>query len=98
MNQMRGRGETVTPALVERAYARLMGEREIRGNLAALRQLGAQVFYFPVDVRNPEAFGSFLDEIYSSFGRLDGVIHGAGVIEDKLVQDKTPESFDRVFD
>jgi NAD(P)-dependent dehydrogenase (short-subunit alcohol dehydrogenase family) len=25
------------------------------------------------------------------------VIHGAGVIEDKLLRDKTPESFDRVF-
>ena len=98
MNQMRSRGETVTPALVERAYARLVGEREIRGNLTALRQLGAKVSYHPVDVRDAEAFVSFIDHIYSSFGRLDGVIHGAGVIEDKLVQDKTPESFDRVFD
>ena len=25
------------------------------------------------------------------------MIHGAGVIEDKLLRDKTPESFDRVF-
>ena len=98
MNQMRGRGETVTPALVERAYARLMGEREIRANLTALRKLGAKVSYHPVDVRDEKAFGSFIDDIYSSFGRLDGVIHGAGVIEDKLVLDKTPESFDRVFD
>lgn len=98
MNQMRGRGETVTPALVERAYARLMGEREIRGNLTALRRLGARVSYYSVDVRDAEVFGSFIDDLYSSFGRLDGVIHGAGVIEDKLLQDKTPESFDRVFD
>ena len=36
--------------------------------------------------------------VYRDHGRLDGVIHGAGVIEDKLVEDKTPESFDRVFD
>jgi hypothetical protein len=56
------------------------------------------VHYYPVDVRDYEAFGSLIDRIYSSFGRLDGVIHGAGVIEDRLIQDKTPESFDRVFD
>ena len=29
--------------------------------------------------------------------RIDGVIHGAGVIQDKLIRDKTPESYDRVF-
>jgi NAD(P)-dependent dehydrogenase (short-subunit alcohol dehydrogenase family)/acyl carrier protein len=98
MDQMRARGETVTPALVERAYAKLTAEREIRANLAAARELGAQVQYYSVDVRDANAFGSLIDGIYTSFGRLDGVIHGAGVIEDKLIEDKTPESFDRVFD
>jgi NAD(P)-dependent dehydrogenase (short-subunit alcohol dehydrogenase family) len=98
MDQLRASGETVTPALVERAYARLTAEREIRSNLAALRQLGAEVHYHSVDVRDAEAFGGLIDGIYTSFGRLDGVIHGAGVIEDKLIRDKVPDSFDRVFD
>jgi NAD(P)-dependent dehydrogenase (short-subunit alcohol dehydrogenase family) len=40
---------------------------------------------------------ALIDEIYQSFGRLDGVIHGAGIIEDKLVKDKTLDSFDRVL-
>jgi malonyl CoA-acyl carrier protein transacylase/NAD(P)-dependent dehydrogenase (short-subunit alcohol dehydrogenase family)/acyl carrier protein len=96
--RMRARGEAVTPALVERAYARLTAEREIRATLNSLRQIGAKVHYSAVDVRDRQAFGTFIDGIYSSFGRLDGVIHGAGVIEDKLIQDKTSESFDRVFD
>ena len=39
-----------------------------------------------------------IDDVYRTHGRLDGVIHGAGIIEDKLVEEKTPESFDRVFD
>jgi len=49
-------------------------------------------------VRDGEAFGAVLDEIYRERGRIDGVIHGAGVIEDKLLLHKTPDSFDRVFD
>jgi NAD(P)-dependent dehydrogenase (short-subunit alcohol dehydrogenase family) len=49
-------------------------------------------------VRDEKAFGTLIDQIYSTYGRLDGVIHGAGVIEDKLIKDKTIESFDRVFD
>ena len=30
-------------------------------------------------------------------GRLDGLVHGAGTIEDKLLRDKDPASFARVF-
>jgi hypothetical protein len=48
-------------------------------------------------MRDGEAFGALIDDVYARHGRIDGVVHGAGVIEDKLVKDKTPESFDRVF-
>jgi len=48
-------------------------------------------------VRNEHAFGNLIDDIYRSYGRLDGVIHGAGIIEDKLITDKASESFDRVL-
>lgn len=98
MESMRRSGDHVTPARVEQAYARLMSEREIRRNLNDLQKLGGVVHYEATDVRDAEAFGSFIDGIYERFGRLDGVIHAAGVIEDKLVLDKTAESFDRVFD
>ena len=48
-------------------------------------------------VSDAAAFGALLDELNSA-GGITGVIHGAGVIEDKLLRDKTPESFDRVFE
>ena len=35
--------------------------------------------------------------IYQEHGRIDAVIHGAGIIEDKLLMDKTAESFHRGF-
>jgi hypothetical protein len=58
---------------------------------------GATVKYYSVNVRDEQAFGNLIEEVYRSYGRLDGVIHGAGIIEDKLVADKTHESFDRVY-
>ena len=36
-------------------------------------------------------------DVYARHGRLDGVVHGAGVIEDRYLRDKTAESFDRVY-
>jgi len=84
------------PASIEAAYKRLLKDREIRANLAAIRSAGSVVEYRSVDVRDSQAFGALLDELKAG-GGIAGVIHGAGVIEDKLLRDKTPESFDRVF-
>lgn len=91
-------GEKITPAKVEAAYARLMRERETRENLAAMRAAGSTVEYHAVDVSDAQEFGALIDELYRRYGRIDGVIHGAGVIEDKLIRDKTLESFRRVCD
>jgi acyl transferase domain-containing protein/short-subunit dehydrogenase len=97
-NQIAGvRGKAAFPE-IEAEYRRLCREREIRATLSALHAAGARGVYMQADVRNERSFGEVLDRIYSEFGRLDGVVYGAGTIEDKRVEDKTPESFDRVFD
>ena len=62
-----------------------------------MRRFGAHVEYRQADVLDDRAFGAVIDETYRTHGRLDGVIHGAGVIEDALVENKTADSFERVF-
>ncbi|MCK6502403.1 SDR family NAD(P)-dependent oxidoreductase, partial [Myxococcota bacterium] len=86
------------PREIEATCDRLLAEREIAANLEALRAAGAQVRYHALDVRDEEAFGGLIDALYQEHGRLDGVVHAAGVLEDRLLVHKTPESFDRVFD
>jgi NAD(P)-dependent dehydrogenase (short-subunit alcohol dehydrogenase family) len=95
---MRATGQAVTPREVESAYQRTLHARAIRRNLAHMREAGARVHYYQADVRDPEALATLLDTIYATHGRLDAVIHGAGVIEDRLFLDKKSDSFDRVFD
>jgi NAD(P)-dependent dehydrogenase (short-subunit alcohol dehydrogenase family) len=82
-----------TPAIIEARVARVLADREIRATLAAL---GDRASYHAVDVRTPE-LATLIDEIYARRGRIDAVIHGAGILEDKLIRHKTPESFERVF-
>jgi NAD(P)-dependent dehydrogenase (short-subunit alcohol dehydrogenase family) len=86
------------PAEIEAEFARLVAAREVRATLAALRDAGAAATYHQADVRDRAAFGALIEALYERHGRLDGVIHGAGVIEDKLARDKTAESFARVFE
>jgi acyl transferase domain-containing protein/NAD(P)H-dependent flavin oxidoreductase YrpB (nitropropane dioxygenase family)/NAD(P)-dependent dehydrogenase (short-subunit alcohol dehydrogenase family) len=92
------RGEHERPAEIEAATARALADREIRTTLAAVAEHAAFVGYRSLDVRDTAALAAALDEVRHERGRLDGVIHAAGVREDKLIRDKTPESFARVFD
>ena len=91
-------GKLLTPVQVENKIKALQSERETRSNLGMLRQAGVKVEYHSVDVRNADEFGQLINQIYQQYGRLDAVIHGSGVIEDKLLKDKSLDSFDRVFD
>ena len=97
IERIRRRNGQAAPAQVEEAYRRLLSDREIRGTLADLEGTGARVRYFQADVRDETEFGALIEDVYNSYGRLDGVIHGAGIIEDKLVKDKSADSFDRVL-
>jgi len=91
-------GSPATPARVEPAYRRLLADREMRANLLAMTEAGAHVHYHQVDVRDAEQLTQLIDDVYAWHGRIDGVIHGAGIIQDKLVEDKTTDSFDQVLD
>lgn len=98
MERMRAGGVRITPVLVDGALAQLCKEREIRANLAALRAAGCELEYHSIDVRDRDAFAALIDDIYLRLGRIDGVLHGAGIISDKLIVSKPLDAFDAVFD
>jgi acyl transferase domain-containing protein/NAD(P)H-dependent flavin oxidoreductase YrpB (nitropropane dioxygenase family)/NAD(P)-dependent dehydrogenase (short-subunit alcohol dehydrogenase family) len=93
----RTRGLRRTPGAIESELRRILVQREIDASLSRLRGSGARVDYHACDVSDA-AFGGLVEGIYAAHGQINLVLHGAGIIEDKLLKDKTPESFDRVFD
>ena len=92
------RDKNATPAQVEKAYKRYLANREISDNLKDLRSTGASVYYYSVDVRKYDAVEVIIDDIRQEHGPVSGIIHGAGVLEDRLIIDKTAEQFERVYD
>ncbi len=85
------------PAEIERTVSATLAAREVAGTLEKLRELGARPTYHALDVRDGEALSRLLKDIHAEHGRLDGVLYAAGIIEDKAIADKDPESFARVF-
>ncbi|MGH3694198.1 MAG: SDR family oxidoreductase [Pseudonocardiaceae bacterium] len=86
------------PAEIEAACSQILAQREIRATLAELAGVAGSVRYSAVDVRDPVAVSALVEGVYRRHGRLDGIVHGAGVLADRLLADKTPEGFARVWE
>ncbi|MCO4746692.1 MAG: SDR family NAD(P)-dependent oxidoreductase [Proteobacteria bacterium] len=86
------------PAEIEKRVGKLYSQRVMRETFAYIRGAGAKLEYVAVDVRDADAVAAVVARVQRDYGRLDVVVHGAGVLEDKLLRDKTEESFLRVVD
>jgi NAD(P)-dependent dehydrogenase (short-subunit alcohol dehydrogenase family) len=91
-------GVNVSPAEVGAQVARILAGREARETLELLDAAGAGARYFALDVRDRQALDKALSDVRQEWGPITGVIHGAGVLADKTIADKTSDQFDRVFD
>ena len=61
----------------------ILAARETLDNIADFRSNGASVEYCAVDVADEAAMADMMAKLYKKYGRIDGIVHGAGVIEDK---------------
>ncbi|TDB91979.1 SDR family NAD(P)-dependent oxidoreductase, partial [Micromonospora fluostatini] len=87
-----------SPAEIDRTARQILAAREVTATMAELTELGGEVRYHSLDVRDAEATRRLLAGIHAEHGRIDGLVYAAGIIEDKLIAEKDPASFTRVFD
>jgi len=90
-------GRLVTPAELGRAARAIMAAREVRRTIELIGRAGGQARYLPVDVTDAAAVTRALDEVRREVGPITGVVHGAGVLADRRIVDKTDTQFDTVF-
>jgi polyketide synthase PksN len=62
-----------------------------------LEELGARALYKQADISNKEATAALLREIINDEGKLDGIIHSAGINQDNFIIKKTEEEFLKVL-
>ena len=70
---------------------------ECEAQLEDLRRMGAEVLYISTDVSKSEDVRGMLDRVKSRFGRINGIVHSAGVLRDSFLRKKTPEEMEAVF-
>jgi malonyl CoA-acyl carrier protein transacylase len=69
---------------------------EIAQTLADLHSSGIEATYYTCDVTDPKAVGDCLGEVVKRYGKIDGIIHGAGVLRDGFLGQMAPEDFSMV--
>lgn len=93
---MQSRGEKPTPALVNKTMNSVLSQREITDTLRAIQQAGGQATYVSADITDGSAVKTAIQNA-QSFGKVTGIIHGAGNLADKLIENKTEADFEYVY-
>ncbi|WP_025365241.1 SDR family NAD(P)-dependent oxidoreductase [Paenibacillus polymyxa] len=79
----------------------LVGRSMLRGHIKArieeIEALGARVVFRQADVDDNRAVEDLVRDIREEFGKLDGIIHAAGVTSDNFMIKKTEEELQKVL-
>ncbi len=86
-----------SPAALRKDVAAILAAREARATLAAVEASGGHAVYVPVDVTDVAAVAAALAPIRAQWGPITGLVHGAGVIHDRRVKEKTDAQWDAVW-
>ncbi|MBU1082490.1 MAG: SDR family NAD(P)-dependent oxidoreductase, partial [Spirochaetes bacterium] len=87
----------ISPKEIEQEYRGILSNREVRRNIERINMAGGQAFYYSADIRDRKAMVKLLADIKENHGEIRGLIHGAGVLADKKIENKRDDEFEMVF-
>lgn len=78
---------------LKKRYEHYRNAREIQQTLTGLSEMAENVEYLPVDITDPQALDHVIQSIAEKYGKVDLVIHGAGIQVSKSTARKKVEEF-----
>jgi acyl transferase domain-containing protein/acyl carrier protein/NAD(P)-dependent dehydrogenase (short-subunit alcohol dehydrogenase family) len=96
--RIQARGERATPALVEKELAALERAQAAVTAIEAVRAAGGTSHYFSVNLTDAAAVANVISQIRARSGRIDVLLHAAGMERSHFLPDKDPKEFDLIFD
>ena len=96
--RIQARGVRATPALVEKELAVLERAQAALSAIEAVRAAGGTAHYFSLNLTDSEAVARVIKQVRERSGRIDVLLHAAGMERSHFLPDKEPREFDLVFD
>lgn len=97
MAMLTTQGEKATPAKIQKEFVALQSRRTIENTLNAITEAGGQAIYCSADVTDRSGLSSQLKIITRQTGAITAILHGAGNLADKLIEQKTERDFETVY-
>ena len=96
--RIQARGERATPALVEKELAALERAHAALSAINAVKAAGGTPRYFSVNLADADGISKVIAEVKKNSGRVDVLLHAAGLERSHFLPDKDQREFDLVFD
>jgi NAD(P)-dependent dehydrogenase (short-subunit alcohol dehydrogenase family) len=90
-------GEKATPAKIQKEFNALQSRRTIEGTLNAIREAGGQAIYCNADVTDRTELTKQIEGLTRQTGPITAILHGAGNLADKRIEQKTERDFETVY-
>ncbi|MFN8080912.1 MAG: SDR family NAD(P)-dependent oxidoreductase [Kineosporiaceae bacterium] len=91
-------GERPTPVAIEKELARIERRAAALAAVQAVEAAGGRVRYHSVNLTDADAVVSVMRAVQAESGRVDLLLHAAGLEISRTMPDKQPAEFDLVFD
>ena len=95
-----GFGQAATRLLLTSGAKLVLADINTQGLAASLREAttaGVDAIEFPLDVSSPEQAKAVVAKAVEKYGRVDGMLHFAGVIDTHSIEDTTVAHWNRVI-
>jgi len=89
-------GEKAVPSKIQKIFSSIRSSQEIQETLQAVEQAGGKAEYLCVDVADADLAQRLRGSV-DRLGPVTGIIHGAGTLQDKLIEKKTESDFETVY-
>ncbi len=97
MEHLLAQGEKATPVTIQQMIKPVLSNREISGTIQAIEAVGGKAHYLAVDVTDSKALQAAVAKVTQTTGAVTGILHGAGVLADRLIEQKTLAEFESVY-
>ncbi|HEX2959409.1 MAG TPA: SDR family NAD(P)-dependent oxidoreductase, partial [Chitinispirillaceae bacterium] len=91
-------GRRATPVLIDEALSHALKQRELQCTLKKIRELGRELVYMNCDITSFDQVKQSVNNVNKKWGKVTGIIHGAGFEKSQHLDKKERTEFFNVVD
>ncbi|MBF0300592.1 MAG: KR domain-containing protein, partial [Oligoflexia bacterium] len=96
VEDLKNKKQDISLPTVKKIFQQMMASREIKETISKIKDLGSVAFYLQADITNNN-ISEKIKSIETKYGKISGIIHAAGNLSDKRIENKSAEDFEKVY-